>query len=494
MSSSRRDGREPDEAARPGAGRDHARHAAPSVAPAEDADHAPGGSCAPETSPAELRRAAGRAARQALPRGAHAEWSPSPDREDPVALIVRGERGRDTSLMPLRHGRMAASPYAFFRGAAAIMAADLARTPSSGISVQLCGDAHLLNFGAYAAPDRRLVFDLNDFDETHPGPWEWDVKRLAASLAVAARDRRLAAADARALALAAVGGYRAKMRELAGITDLDVWYARLDVAPLVHTVPNGVERAELRGVLAAASTRDNVHSFARLTAIVDGGRRFVDRPPVLERLPEGALRKRVVGILGRYPASLAEDHRELLSRYRLVDVARKVVGVGSVGFAAYVALYLGRDDDDPLVLQVKEARRSALADHLPAHTVADQGHRIVAGQRLMQAVGDTFLGWATGPRGSSYYVRQLADMKWSLDIPSVPPKGLALFARLCGQALARAHARSGDRIAIAAYLGSGDQFDRAIAAFAQAYADRNALDHHAFQSAIAAGRLAAAPG
>jgi len=447
-----------------------------------------------DMSPASRRRAAGRAARETAPRSAHGIWTPSPDRGDPVAILVRQERGRDASLVPLRHGRMAASPFAFYRGAAAIMAADLAGTPASGITVQLSGDAHLLNFGAYAAPDRRLVFDLDDFDETHAGPWEWDVKRLAASLVIAARDRRLAAGTARSLALAATCGYRAKMRELAAMTDLDAWYARIDVAQLLRTVPNGIERAEVRGVLAAAATRDNVHSFARLTALVAGKRQFVDRTPMLQPLPDGPVRKRVVGILGRYPASLADDQRELLSRYRLVDVARKVVGIGSVGLAAYVALYLGRDDGDPLVLQVKEARRSVLAEHLPGTAVADQGHRIVAGQRLMQAASDTVLGWAAVPRSASYYVRQLADMKWSLDITSVPPKGLALIAGLCGQALARAHARSGDRIAIAGYLGAGDQFDRAIAAFAEAYADRNALDLHAFQAAIASGHLAAAPG
>ncbi len=449
---------------------------------------------AADGSPAAQRRSLGRAARQRAPRSAHAAWLPAPDREDPVAIIVRQERGRDASLLPLRHGRMAASPFAFFRGAAAIMAADLAGTPASGIGVQLSGDAHLLNFGTYAAPDRRLVFDIDDFDETHPGPWEWDVKRLAASVVIAARDRRLAAPEARSLARAAVGGYRSKVLELAGLSDLDTWYSRIDVAQLMKQVPSGVERAEVRGVLAAAATRDNVHSFARLTVLVDGMRQFVDRPPALERLPDGPLRKRVIAILGRYPVSLADDHRELLSRYRLLDVARKVVGVGSVGLAAYVALYLGRDDDDPLVLQVKEACPSVLAAHLPGPDIPDHGHRVVAGQRLMQADSDTFLGWAGGPRGTRYYVRQLADMKWSLDITTVPPRGLALFARLCGQALARAHARSGDRIAIAGYLGPGDGFDRAIAAFAEAYADRNALDHHAFQAAIADGRLRAAPG
>ena len=444
--------------------------------------------------PAEAREAAGRAAREAVPRSAHAAWSPDPDRPDPVAAVVRAEKGRDPSLLALRHGRMAASPFAFFRGAAAVMAADLAATPVTGIRVQLGGDAHLLNFGAYAAPDRRLVFDLDDFDETHPGPWEWDLKRLAASLVVAGRDRRLRASDTRSLAMAAVGGYRAKMRELAALSDLDTWYARIDVEGLVRKVPSGVERDEVRGVLAAAATRDNVHSFARLTALVDGRRQFVDRPPTLERLPEGAERERMVRILERYPASLADDQQELLSRYRLVDVARKTVGVGSVGLAACVALYLGRDDDDPLVLQVKEARPSVLAAHLAGAPTADEGHRVVAGQRLMQAASDTFLGWARGSHGTSYYVRQLADMKWSLDLAGTPPKGLALFARLCGQALARAHARSGDRLAIAGYLGSGDAFDRAVAAFAEAYADRNALDHHAFQAAVAEGRLQAAPG
>lgn len=456
-------------------------------------DRAPGSAGSGEAgSPADRRRAAGRALRVVVPRSAHAVWAPSADRPDPVDVLLAQERGRDRGLLPLRHARMAASPFAFYRGAAAIMAADLSQTPSTGIQVQLSGDAHLLNFGAYAAPDRRVVFDLDDFDETHPGPWEWDVKRLAASLVIAAHDRRLAPPVGRRLAAAAVAGYRTKMAELATLTDLDTWYTRIDVAELVRAVPGGIERSEVRDVLAAAATRDNVHSFARLTIQVDGGRRFIDRPPTLQRLPDGLLRRRVIGVLKRYPASLADDQRELLSRYRLVDVASKVVGVGSVGLAAYVALYLGRDDDDPLVLQVKEARQSVLAPHLPGTVRAEPGRRVVTGQRLMQAATDTFLGWANGPRGTSYYVRQLADMKWSLDIAGVPPKGLALFARLCGQALARAHARSGDRIAIAGYLGSGEQFDLAVAAFADAYAGRNALDYHAWEAAIASGRVAVA--
>jgi uncharacterized protein (DUF2252 family) len=465
--------------------------AADSAGPGPGAVDGSGTSAAPPDamSPAERRHAVGRAARQAVPRSVHGLWTPAPDRADPIETIVGAERGREASLLALRHARMASSPFAFFRGAAAVMAADLASTPVSGITVQLSGDAHLLNFGAYAAPDRRIVFDLDDFDETHPGPWEWDVKRLAASLVVMARERHLSADSGRRLALAASRGYRAKMRELAGLSDLDAWYARIDVAQLVRSVPGGIERAEVRDVLAAATTRDNVHSFSRLTERVAGHRRFVDRPPTLERLPEGVVRRRVVRLLERYPASLADDQRELLSRFRLVDVARKVVGIGSVGLAAFVALYLGRDDDDPLVLQVKEARESVLAPYLPRPTVRDQGHRVVAGQRLMQASSDAFLGWAGGDRGRFFYVRQLADMKWSLDVAGVPPRGLALFARLCGQALARAHARSGDRIAIHGYLGSGDAFDRAMAAFAEAYADRNTLDHHAFQAAIAAGRV-----
>ena len=440
-------------------------------------------------SPAQRRHAAGRAARRAVPRSAQGRWTPALDRVDPVETVIVAERGRETTLLALRHARMAASPFAFYRGAAAVMAADLASTPTSGIIVQLSGDAHLLNFGAYAAPDRRIVFDLDDFDETHPGPWEWDVKRLAASLVVMARERQLPAASGRRLATAASRGYRAKMRELAALSDLDAWYSRIDVAELVRSVPSRAERAEVRDVLAAAATRDNVHSFARLTERVDGHRRFVDRPPTLERLPEGAVRRRVTRLLERYPASLADDQRELLSRFRLVDVARKVVGIGSVGLAAFVALYLGRDDGDPLVLQVKEAGPSILAPYLPGPAARDQGHRVVAGQRLMQASSDAFLGWAGGERGKSFYVRQLADMKWSLDIAAVPPRGLALFARLCGQALARAHARSGDRIAIDGYLGSGGAFDQAMADFAEAYADRNTLDHHAFVAAIAAGRV-----
>ncbi len=407
---------------------------------------------------------------------------------------LRQEAGRDPALLPLRHGRMAASPFAFYRGAAAIMAADLAGSPQSGIRVQLSGDAHLLNFGAYAAPDRRLVFDLNDFDETYPGPWEWDVKRLAASLVIAMRDLGGTAADGRDLVLVAVRGYRAKMRELAALSDLDTWYSRIDVEQLLTQVPAGLERAEVKSVLAAAATRDNVRSYRHLTAAVDGQRRLVDRPPLLVRVTDPATERRVRAILAHYPDSLTSDQRELLSRYRLVDVAHKVVGVGSVGLAAFVALYLGRDDDDPLFLQVKEARASVLAEHLPGDLDPAHGRRVVDGQRLMQATSDILLGWAAGPRGSQYYVRQLSDMKWSMDLAQVPRGGLALLARLCGEALARAHARSGDRIAIAGYLGSSDQFDRALAAFAATYADQNKRDHAALVAAIADGRIATAPG
>jgi uncharacterized protein (DUF2252 family) len=449
------------------------------------------------SSPVDVRLAVGRAARTAVPRSAHADWVPAPDRASPVDILERQAASRDPSLVPIRYGRMASSPFAFYRGAAAVMAADLAGTPVSGIRTQVCGDAHLMNFGAFAAPDRRLMFDLNDFDETLPGPWEWDVKRLAASLVIACRDRADKPADTRRVVMGALAGYRTSLLALAERTDLDVWYSRLEVQQLLAQVPAGIERDEVKGVLQAAATRDNVRSFRRLTEMVDGQRRFVERPPLLERVTDPDTERRLQAILDAYPASLTDGHRALFSRYRLVDLARKVVGVGSVGLAAYVALYLGRDDDDPLFLQVKEAQASVLAEHLHDPDVLpdpEHGHRVVAGQELMQAATDILLGWAKGLQGRRYYVRQLSDMKWSLDLERIDVTGLALYARLCGESLARAHARSGDRLAIAGYLGSGDQFDRAVAAFAEVYADQNARDHQALVDAIGSGRITAAPG
>jgi uncharacterized protein (DUF2252 family) len=431
----------------------------------------------------------GRDARMAVPRAFHGSWGPTADRPDPVAILERQATQRVPELVPIRHGRMAASPFAFYRGGAAIMAADLAPTPVSGITVQLCGDAHLMNFGAYASPDRRLMFDLNDFDETLPGPWEWDVKRLAASVTIATRELGYPAASVRRATIAAVQGYRVRMQELAGRTDLATWYSRIDVERLLEALSEGKLRAEVREMIAAASVRDHFRSLAKLTELRDGHRRFVDEPPVLAHIDDPATLETLREVFGRYPQSLTRDRRELYSRYTLVDIAHKVVGVGSVGLTAFVALFLGRDDHDPLFLQLKEARRSALEDYLPRSRTGTAGQRVVDGQKLMQAASDIFLGYVQVPGRRQFYVRQLTDMKWSADLATMSRKGLGLYVWLCGEALARAHARSGDRIAIAAYLGGGGRFEEAMADFAAAYADQNERDYGAFLAAIASGRI-----
>jgi uncharacterized protein (DUF2252 family) len=385
---------------------------------------------------------------------------------------------------------MAASPFAFYRGGAAIMAADLAGTPVSGITVQLCGDAHLMNFGAYAGPDRRLVFDVNDFDETLPGPWEWDVKRLAASVTIAMREIGRPEAYVRRATLAAVRGYRVRMSGLAEQTNLGAWYARIDVEKLRDAMPDETLRGEVRQMIADASVRDRFRSMEKLTEVRDGARRFIDEPPVIARLSP-AHEEVVREILTRYPTSLSRSHRAIFARYTLVDVAHKVVGVGSVGLTAFVAFYLGRDGSDPFFLQLKEARRSALEDHLPRSRKATPGQRVVDGQQLMQATSDMFLGHVRGRGGRHFYVRQLTDMKWSADLARLSRRGLGLYVWLCGEALARAHARSGDRIAIASYLGRSDRFDEAVADFAAGYADQNRADYEALLAAIASGRITA---
>ncbi|MFI8928210.1 DUF2252 domain-containing protein [Streptomyces sp. NPDC053474] len=432
----------------------------------------------------------GKAARKRASRSSHGSWIPSADRPDPVAVLERQAADRVQELLPIRYGRMAASPFAFLRGAAAVMAGDLAAQRHTGLTVQLCGDAHLLNFGVFASPERRLLFDLNDFDETYPGPFEWDVKRLAASVAVAAREMGGSEDGAHDAALAAVTAYRTGIRRLARKGELDVWYASVDTADLPRLLDSARQRERAAARLAHARRRTSLQALGRLTEVVDGRRRIVHDPPLLE--PAGApdmaaLRK----IFGDYRSTLAEERRLLLDRYRFVDAARKVVGVGSVGTRCFIVLLTGRDAEDPLFLQIKEAVRSVLEEHLPTGPYLHPGHRVVAGQRLLQAAGDIFLGWMTGPQGRAYYWRQLRDMKGSVDLAALEPAELLAYARLCGTALARAHARSGDRVAIAAYLGSADTFDRAVAAFAVRYVAQNATDHKALTSAIEAGVLTA---
>ncbi|MER6784740.1 DUF2252 domain-containing protein [Streptomyces sp. NPDC000658] len=442
------------------------------------------------TTPAERARR-GKAARRRVPRSAHASWLPPVDRADPVAVLERQGRDRLPELLPVRHGRMAASPFAFLRGSAAVMAADLASQPHTGLNVQLCGDAHLLNFGVYASPERALLFDLNDFDETFPGPFEWDVKRLAASVAVAAHENGHPETRVHRAVLETVAAYRHAMRRLARLGELAVWYERVDAERLLPLVHSARQRGRAGASLTRARRRTSLQPLARLTEVVDGRRRIVHDPPLLE--PAGAsdsaaLRK----IFSDYRSTLTDDRRLLLDRYRFVDAARKVVGVGSVGTRCFVVLLAGRDAEDPLFLQIKEARASVLEAHLPTGPFVHPGRRVVAGQRLLQAAGDVFLGWMTGPQGRAYYWRQLRDTKGCADVAGMTPAELLAYARLCGAALARAHARSGDRQAIAGYLGGADTFERAVAEFALAYAAQTAADHTALGRAIAAGVVTAA--
>ncbi|MER7490746.1 DUF2252 domain-containing protein [Streptomyces sp. NPDC126497] len=453
-------------------------------------------------SPAE-RAAYGKEARGRAPRSSHGRFEAARDRPDPVDVVERQSATRLPELVPVRYGRMLESPFRFYRGAAAIMAADLGRAPDTGLTVQLCGDAHLLNFRLLASPERRLVFDVNDFDETHTGPFEWDVKRLAASLAVAGRANGFPVEAQDEAVRACVKAYRRRMREFAGMRTLDVWYAQDDADRLRELMASSTDReARRRAARAAARARTRTHlqAFAKLTRVEDGERRIAPDPPLIT--PLGGLvddpsteGKALRGVLDGYARSLSSEHRHLLGRYRPVDAARKVVGVGSVGTRCWIVLLLGRDEDDPLLLQAKEAQESVLAPHTEGERYDNQGRRVVAGQRLIQTTSDILLGWthALGLDGRprDFYVRQLRDWKGIARPETMDPTLLRLFARLCGASLARAHARSGDPVAIAAYLGRGDRFDRALAGFAQAYADLNERDFAALGEAVRSGRVRA---
>ena len=449
----------------------------------------------------------GKSYRRQTPRSSHGAWEPRPGRPDPVALLEEQAAERVPELVPIRYGRMSASPFAFFRGATYVMASDLAGSPQTGIRAQLCGDAHLANFGAFASPERQLLFDLDDFDETLPGPWEWDVKRLAASVAVAGRDNALHAKRRTAIVRQLVGEYRQAMRRFATMKTLDVWYARArvsDVQGLLRSQGSVSRGRRLEQTVAKGRRKDSARAFAKLAVTENGDLRIRADPPLIVPVADlvdrsGALRLGLGArkLLESYLSSLAGDRRRLLGRYRYVDLARKVVGVGSVGTRCWVILLLGGDSRDPLFLQAKEARRSVLERFVGRSEFSNQGQRVVEGQRLMQAASDIFLGWLRQPLGledlkpRDLYVRQLWDSKISADISAMRPSDMALYTRLCAWTLARAHARSGDAIAIASYLGSSDVFDRAIAAFAEAYADQNERDHAALVDAIATGRVQA---
>jgi len=488
-------------------------------APSDVTPRRPAGTSATDHLSTAERMARGKAARTAASRQDQEVWEPSSQRPDPVALLQSQAESRVPELVPIRYGRMLVSPFTFFRGAALIMASDLATTPRSGLSVQACGDAHLSNFGVFASAERNLVFDVNDFDETLPGPWEWDVKRLAASLAIAGRERGFSRKERTTVVGGAAEAYRTEMAKLAGMRDLDVWYSRMDIDKVLGDLGqelglSGKRRAAKEGselkaraekIVAKARTRDSMQALGKLTEVVDGQTRFVSDPPLIVPIEElvsesdGArLTERMHGLLRSYRKTLQSDRQHLLNQFRFVSIARKVVGVGSVGTRAWVILMLGSDGQDPLLLQAKEAQASVLAEFVGKSRYSNQGERVVAGQHLMQASSDIFLGWdeVEGLDGvpRDFYIRQLRDWKGSADPDQMVPQGMAAYARLCGWTLARAHARSGDRIAIAAYLGSSKAFDNAIASFAETYADQNQRDYDALVHAASVGRIVAESG
>src|SRR4249919_3383808 len=477
------------------------------------------------------RRARGAEARQSTARSSHVKWRPAADRPDPVGLLEEQDVTREPDLVPVRHGRMLVSPFTFYRGAAKIMAADLAATPVAGLEAQLCGDAHLSNFGAFASPERRLLFDLNDFDETLPGPFEYDVKRMAASFTIAGRNNGFSKTDTRDATLASVTSYRQAMASFAQMRTMDVWYAHLDedqVGRAARSATTDLAKEAKKGSKASrkqakkrtkeakeatkaaqkaaekAHTRDSLQALSKLGELVDGKYRIVSQWPIvipardlapMSGVSADDLDQVVRQQFRAYRATLREDQRRLLDRFQIVDMAHKVVGVGSVGNQAFIVLLQGRDAHDPLFLQVKQATASVLEGHLPKSRYRQHGQRVVVGQRMMQAASDIYLGWTRDPEDNRhYYWRQLRDMKASADVESMTPPTLTFYAWTCGWTLARAHARSGDPVAVAAYLGEGDEFDRSITDFSQRYADQNERDYQQFVKAIRSGRLAALEG
>ncbi|NMO57642.1 DUF2252 domain-containing protein [Actinoplanes sp. TBRC 11911] len=466
------------------------------------------------------RQAQGRDARDRTPRSSHTNWRPAGDRPDPVTTLTEQNVTREPDLVPVRHGRMMVSPFTFYRGAARVMAMDLKDTPVAGLDVQLCGDAHLSNFGAFASPERKLLFDLNDFDETLPGPFEYDVKRMAASFMIAARNNGFDKADQRASTLASVTAYRDAMTMFAGMRTMDVWYAHLDEDQLIKAireataedrdggkqhqklVKKALKRAEQNR--RKAHTRDSLQALSKLAENVDGRYRIISQPPIVvpardlpmtQDMTPDEIQQLVRDQFRAYRSTLQDDRRKLLERFEVVDMARKVVGVGSVGTRAFIVLLQGRDAGDPLFLQIKEATNSVLETSLPRSRYRLQGERVVQGQRMMQAASDIYLGWTKGRDVTRhFYWRQLRDMKGSAEVELMTPVGLPVYGRICGWTLARAHARSGDPVAIAAYLGGSDTFDKSITDFADRYADQNEQDYERFASAIKSGQLEAVDG
>jgi len=458
----------------------------------------------PLTLPTDVRRATlaerqatGIAARSVRSRTSFASWTPPADRPDPIAQLAEQEVVRLQALLPLRHERMSVSPFTFYRGSAAVMASDLASMPNTGLVVQLCGDAHLSNFGLFAGQDRTVIFDVNDFDETNPGPFEWDVMRLAASFMLAAQDNGFSEKDADAITRLVASTYRATMAEYATMSDLAIWYDRISASSLEQWAAEiGGEKAtkQLDKVIGKAQSRDGWSAISKLTEVVDGTRRFLDQPPVLVRITDGEdLHPWLDMLMAKYRSELQNDRRELMRRFQVVDFGHKVVGVGSVGLRAFVLLLQGRDENDLLVLQAKEAVQSVLNPYTDSCVYEHQGQRVVEGQRLMQAASDAFLGWVQSPNGRQFYVRQLRDMKWSPDIAKLPVAQLSGYAALCGRTLAHGHARSGDPVAIAAYLGQSEKFDIAMSDFARAYSAQVDSDFAAYTAAIADGRVVSGP-
>ena len=448
----------------------------------------------------EERAARGKAARAEVPRSAHADWEPSPVRPDPVELLESQAEARVPELVPIRYGRMLVSPFTFFRGAAYLMASDLAGSPRTGLHAQLCGDAHLSNFGAYAAPDRRLVFDTNDFDETLPGPFEWDLKRLVASFAVAGRSREFATEQRQVINIAVVRSYREAMAGFAEMRTFDLWYSRVDVEELFNKWSSRLSAKAIKRFdrnMAKARTKDSLSAFSKLTEIVDGEPRFVSNPPLIVAARDLGSGEELLdlsrNVIRSYRRTLVGDRRHLLERFRFVDAARKVVGVGSVGTRAWILLFVGRDNHDPLILQMKEAQGSVLEPFLGKSEFANHGQRVVEGQRMTQAASDIMLGWIRikiPEQGElDFYIRQLWDSKGSAIVELMEPETMEVYAEICGQTLARAHARSGDAVAISAYLGSNDTFDRALASFAETYADQNERDYAALKAAADSSRI-----
>jgi len=434
------------------------------------------------------RLAAGQALRDKVPRSSHAAWNPPPKHRDPIAILEKSNQERLQELVPIRYGRMLASPFTFLRGSAGLMAHDLATTPSTGLRVQACGDCHLLNFGIFATPERNLVFDLNDFDETLPAPWEWDLKRLAVSFAVAARDNKLSDKDAQEAAMECGRAYREKLREYSKMSALEVWYTCLDMESIIAAAPDEKTKKYRQQLIDKARQRVGENLFPKMVGQVAGRHRFVDQPPILFHVPEDDLEERLREGMEDYRLSLSDERRVLFDRHRLEDFALRVVGIGSVGTRCYVGLFFD-EDNHPLILQFKEACRSVLEPYAGKSQYHNQGQRVVMGQRLMQSSSDIFLGWVRGRRGYDFFVRQLRDMKMSVPIEGASAGLFKRYAGFCSGVLARAHAKSGDASSISGYLGKSDTFDQALGEFALAYADQNEQDHAALVKAVSSGRV-----